>query len=388
MPLGKLLSQAAWQVRSSCGQFYSPMQAGMEMRALVSAAGGVAVAAAEATEQRYALGVVGWLYGIQAAAALCSHRAMLFRNVIETVGHTPLVQLTRMTADLDAEICVKIEARNPCGSVKDRVGVALILDAEKNGKLEPGATLVEPTSGNTGIALAFAAAAKGYQLVLTMPERISQDRVALLEFLGAKIILTPGSLMAKAVEKAHQLTEEIDGAVMLHQFDNPANPEIHRRTTAEEIWKATEGNVDAFVAGVGTGGTITGVGEVLKSRNDATRVIAVEPASAAVLSGREPGQHFLPGLGAGFIPKVLNRDVIDQVIPVTEATAVKCQLRLAREEGISAGISSGAALAAAMHAARKPDMKGKRIVVILPDGGERYVTNPAFAQLRQQAEMD
>jgi cysteine synthase A len=310
---------------------------------------------------------------------------MIFTDVTETVGHTPLVELQRMTAGLGVRLLAKLESRNPLGSVKDRVGVALIADAEERGKLKPGATLVEPTSGNTGIALAFAAAAKGYRLVLTMPERISRDRVALLEFLGAEIVLTPGSLMASAVRKAQEIADEIEGAVILQQFDNPANPEIHRRTTAEEIWSDTDGEVDAFVAGVGTGGTITGVGEVLKSRNEAVTIVAVEPANAAVLSGREAGAHFIPGLGAGFVPSVLNRDIIDRVVPVSDETAVRAQLRLAREEGISAGISSGAAVAAALHLANKDaKLKGKTIVVMLPDGGERYINNPLFQVLRQK----
>jgi cysteine synthase A len=305
----------------------------------------------------------------------------MFDNVVETVGNTPMVKLHRLTREISAEIVVKLESRNPCGSVKDRVGVALIEDAEKRGVLEPGATLVEPTSGNTGIALAFAAAAKGYRLVLTMPERISAERVALLEFLGAEVVLTPGSLMRGAVDRAEKLVSDTKGAVMLQQFDNPANPDIHRRTTAEEIWVDTAGEVDVFVSGVGTGGTITGVGEVLKERNPKVHIVAVEPAGAAVLSGREPTGHYIPGLGAGFVPGVLNREVIDQVVPVTEQTAVKTQMRLAREEGISAGISCGAALAAALHVAGKSEMKGKRVVVILPDGGERYVTNPMFREL-------
>jgi len=308
---------------------------------------------------------------------------MIYRNVTESVGRTPLVELHRIAADLDVRICVKLESRNPCGSVKDRVGVALIAAAEERGELEPGATLVEATSGNTGIALAFAAAAKGYGLMLTMPERISQERIALLEFLGAEVVLTPGSLMRNAVDKANELVKSLPKAYMLRQFDNPANPEIHRRTTAEEIWNDTDGAVDVFVAGVGTGGTITGVGEVLKSRKPDVRLIAVEPAAAAVLSGREPGQHYLPGLGAGFVPKVLNVDLIDQVVPVTESTAINTQLRLAREEGISAGISSGAALAAALHVAK--DMKKGLMVVMLPDLGERYVTTQMFQQMLRTA---
>jgi cysteine synthase len=305
---------------------------------------------------------------------------MLFDNVTQTVGHTPLVALKRVSKEVDARILVKLEARNPCGSVKDRVGVALIEDAEKSGRLKPGATLIEPTSGNTGIALAFAAAAKGYELILTMPERISRDRLQLLQFLGAKTVLTPGSLMKNAVDKANELAGELVGAVVLQQFDNPANPEVHRRTTAEEIWKDSEGEVDVFVAGVGTGGTITGVGEVLKQRKPSVRIVAVEPAGAAVLSGREPTGHYIPGLGAGFIPKVLNRDVIDHVVPVAEETAIRAQLNLARIEGISAGPSGGAALAAALHLAAKPEYRGKTFVVILPDLGERYVNNPVFQE--------
>jgi len=311
---------------------------------------------------------------------------MLFGNITETAGRTPMVTLQRLTADVEARVLVKLESRNPCGSVKDRVGVALIEDAERKGQLQPGATLVEATSGNTGIALAFACAAKGYQLMLTMPERISQDRVALLRFLGATVVLTPGSLMRKAVDKAEELVGQIDGSLMLQQFENPANPAIHRTTTAEEIWTDTDGNVDLFVSGVGTGGTISGVGEVLKERNPDVRIVAVEPAGAAVLSGREPTGHFLPGLGAGFIPKALNRDVIDQVVPVTEETAIKAQLQLARKEGISAGMSSGAALAAGLHLAGKPEMRGKTIVVMLPDGGERYVTTPMFSELSAKVE--
>ncbi|MES1209089.1 MAG: pyridoxal-phosphate dependent enzyme, partial [Pseudomonadota bacterium] len=235
---------------------------------------------------------------------------MLFADITQSLGRTPLVQLNRLDTH-GAIILVKIESRNPCGSVKDRVGVALIEDAERRGVLQPGATLVEPTSGNTGIALAFAAAAKAYKLILTMPEHISQERVAFLRMLGAQIEFTPGSLMREAVRRAEQLVAEIPGAVMLQQFKNPANPEIHRKTTAEEIWTDTGGNVDVFVAGVGTGGTITGVGEVLKARRPTCRVVAVEPAGAAALSGNRPTSHHLPGLGAGFVPDILNRAIID-----------------------------------------------------------------------------
>src|SRR6185436_3178919 len=261
-------------------------------------------------------------------------------------GRTPLVELRRLDT-AGAKVFVKMESRNPCGSVKDRVGSALIEDAERRGVLKPGATLVEPTSGNTGIALAFVAAAKGYKLTLTMPEHISQERVGFLRMLGATIVFTPGSLMREAVRKAEEIGAGMPGAVMLQQFKNPANPDIHRHTTAEEIWSDTEGDIDVFVAGVGTGGTITGVGEVLKARRPSCRIVAVEPSGAAVLSGRAAGAHHLPGLGAGFVPDILNRAIIDEVIAVTEEQAVNAQLTLARSEGISAGMSSGAALAAA-----------------------------------------
>ena len=308
---------------------------------------------------------------------------MVFRDVIESIGRTPLVRLGRMDTG-GAHVFVKLESRNPCGSVKDRVGVGLIEDAEKRGVLKPGATLIGPTSGNTGIALAFAASAKGYKLKLTMPEHISQERVAFLRMLGAEIVFTPGALMREAVKKAEQLLSETPGAVMLQQFKNPANPEIHRRTTAEEIWSDMAGDVDAFIAGVGTGGTITGVGEVLKSRLPGCRVIAVEPTSAAVLSGRAPGPHHLPGLGAGFIPDILNRAIIDEVITVSEEDAVRAQLTLARREGIAAGMSSGAALVAALSVARRPGMAGKRLVVVLPDGGERYASNAVFNEIAKR----
>src|SRR3954471_23142534 len=241
--------------------------------------------------------------------AACYERRMLFPDIVQSVGRTPMVELAHLAAG-GARILVKMESRNPCGSVKDRVGVALIEDAEARGLLRPGATLIEPTSGNTGIALAFAAAARGYKLKLTMPEHISQERVAFLRMLGAEIVFTPGALMREAVRKAEQLQAESPGAVMLQQFKNPANPEVHRRTTAEEIWSDTGGEVDVFVSGVGTGGTITGVGEVLKSRRPGCRVVAVEPAGAAVLSGQSGGAHHLPGLGAGFVPEILNREII------------------------------------------------------------------------------
>jgi cysteine synthase A len=310
---------------------------------------------------------------------------MIFSTVTESVGRTPLVEIKRLDAG-GARVFVKVESRNPCGSVKDRVGVALVEDAERRGVLKPGDTLVEPTSGNTGIALAFVAAAKGYRLVLTMPEHISKERVSFLKMLGARIVFTPGSLMREAVQKAEEIVDETPGAIMLQQFKNPANAEIHRRTTAEEIWSDMEGEIDVFVAGVGTGGTITGVGEVLKERRPSCRVVAVEPEGAAVLSGRPARAHHLPGLGAGFVPEILNRAVIDEVIAVTEEEAVRAQLALARKEGIAAGMSSGAALAAALSLAARPGQAGKRFVVVLPDGGERYAASPSFTEIVRMIE--
>jgi cysteine synthase A len=305
----------------------------------------------------------------------------IFKSVVDTVGHTPLVELTRVTKGTYGRIIAKLEARNPAGSVKDRIGVALIEDAEKRGIIKPGATLIEPTSGNTGVALAFVAASKGYRLVLTMPERMSKERVALLRYLGAEIVFTQGSLMRDAMTKAEELQKTIPGSVILGQFKNPANPEIHRRTTAVEIWDDTAGQVDVLVAGVGTGGTITGVGEVLKQRKPSVRVVAVEPAKAAVLSGGRAGNHMIQGIGAGFIPEVLNRAILDEIIPVTEDDSFDCARRLAREEGILCGISCGAAFWAALQVANRPEMAGKMIVVVLPDTGERYVTTPLFGEL-------
>jgi cysteine synthase A len=270
--------------------------------------------------------------------------------------------------------------RNPCGSVKDRLGVALIEDAERRGVLQSGMTLVEATGGNTGIGLAFAAAIRGYRLLLTMPETMSKERVAVLRHLGAEVLLTPGILMTDAVARARQLVQEIPGAIMLDQFKNPANPEVHRRTTALEIWEDTQGAIDVFVSAVGTGGTITGVGEVLKKHKPDVRIVAVEPAGAAVLSGRPAGSHQMPGIGVGFIPEVLNRSILDEVIVVTDDEAFACTRRLAREEGIIAGISSGAALHAALAVAGRSDATAKLIVVLLADTGERYVTTSLFTK--------
>ena len=309
----------------------------------------------------------------------------IHRSITDTVGHTPVVELTRIAAasrpPITARLLGKVESRNPCGSVKDRIGIAMVEDAERRGLLEPGATLIEPTTGNTGVALAFVAASRGYKLLVAMPERMSKERVALLRYLGAQVVTTQGALMRDAVARAVELTAQIPKALMLEQFKNPANPEAHRRTTGPEIWDDTGGAVDIFVAGVGTGGTITGVGEVLKLKKPGVKIIAVEPAKAAVLSGERPGNHMIQGIGAGFIPQVLNREVLDEVIPVTEDDALAAARRLAREEGILAGISSGAALAAALIVARRPESAGKVIVVMLPDTGERYVSTPLFNEM-------
>jgi cysteine synthase A len=306
-------------------------------------------------------------------------------SITETVGRTPLVDLVRIAASsrppLSARLLGKIESRNPCGSVKDRIGIAMVQDAERRGVLEPGSTLIEPTTGNTGVALAFVAASRGYKLIVTMPERMSKERVALLRYLGAEVVMTPGTLMRDAVTRAAELVKEIPRAVMLEQFKNPANPEAHRRATGPEIWEDTGGAVDIFVAGVGTGGTITGVGEVLKQKKPGVKVIAVEPAKAAVLGGARPGNHMIQGIGAGFVPQVLNRDILDEVVPVTEDEAMAAARQLARDEGILAGISSGAALAAAVTVARRPENAKKVIVVMLPDTGERYVSTPLFSEM-------
>jgi cysteine synthase A len=284
-----------------------------------------------------------------------------------------------MAKNLPGRVFAKLEMRNPCGSVKDRVGVALIQDAEARGVLKPGMTIVEATGGNTGVGLAFVAAIRGYQLILTMPETMSVERVALLRQLGARVVLTPGILMNDAVARAEQIAKELSAAIILDQFKNPANPEIHRRTTAIEIWEDTQGAVDIFVSAVGTGGTITGVGEVLKKRKPSVRVIAVEPATSAILSGGPAGNHQIPGIGIGFIPDVLNRSILDEIAPVTDEDAFACARRLARQEGIVAGVSSGAAVHAALALAAKKENGEKTIVVILADTGERYITTSLFS---------
>jgi cysteine synthase A len=303
----------------------------------------------------------------------------IFHDITETIGNTPLVQLNKIAAGAAARVLAKLESFNPLSSVKDRIGLAMIQDAEKRGVLKQDSVIVEPTSGNTGIALAFVAAAKGYRLILTMPETMSVERRQLLQILGAELVLTPGTEgMKGAIKKAEELVAGRPNAVVLQQFVNPANPEIHRRTTAEEIWKDTDGNVDILVAGVGTGGTITGVAEVIKKRKKGFRAIAVEPESSPVLSGGPPGPHKIQGIGAGFVPQVLNTAIIDEIIRVRDDDAGHTARRLAKLEGILVGISSGAACWAALEVAKRPENKGKLIVVVLPDTGERYLSTWLF----------
>ncbi|MCL5036375.1 MAG: cysteine synthase A [Chloroflexi bacterium] len=296
-------------------------------------------------------------------------------NVGELVGGTPLVYLNKIGKGLPGKIAAKMEMMNPCGSVKDRIAWAMILDAEKKGLLGPGGIIIEPTSGNTGIGLASVAASRGYRLILAMPESMSMERRQLLSFLGAEIVLTPAEKgMKGAVERAEELMVENPGAFMPQQFKNPANSEIHRKTTALEIWNDTDGKVDIFVGGVGTGGTITGVSEILKQKNPEIKSIAVEPASSPVLSGEKPGPHKIQGIGAGFIPEILNRGIIDEIIRVSNEDAGKTSRRMAKEEGILCGISAGAAVWAALEVASREESKDKLIVVVLPDSAERYLS--------------
>ena len=314
--------------------------------------------------------------------------ARVYNNILETIGGTPLVRLNKVTDGAKATVLAKLEFFNPASSVKDRIGAAMIEYLEREKGIKPGVTtLIEPTSGNTGIALAFAAAAKGYRLILTMPETMSIERRKLLKVFGAKIVLTEGTKgMRGAIARAEELASTIPNAVIPQQFANPANPEVHRRTTAEEIWKDTDGKVDILVAGVGTGGTITGISEVLKQRNPDFKAIAIEPDSSAVISGDQPGPHRLQGIGAGFIPDVLNTSVIDEVIRVKEEDAARFATRCATEEGIAVGISSGAAIWAACQVAARPENAGRTIVVIVPSPAERYLSTWLFADISVESD--
>lgn len=295
-----------------------------------------------------------------------------YSNILELIGNTPLVKLNKIIDEEMAEILVKLEFYNPGGSIKDRIAFSMIEDAEKKGLIKEDSTIIEPTSGNTGIGIAMICAVKGYRCILVMPESMSLERIYILKSYGAEVVLTPAfEGMEGSIKKSEELAKKIEKSFILRQFDNPANPEIHRRTTAKEILNATGGRIDAFIAGVGTGGTITGVGEILKENNKDIKIIAVEPATSAVLSGEKPGPHKIPGIGAGFIPSVLNRNIIDEIFKVSDNEAFKTSQRLAKKEGIFAGISSGANVVAALKVAKKLG-KGKRVVTVLPDSGERY----------------
>jgi cysteine synthase len=311
-------------------------------------------------------------------------RGRIYDSITDTIGNTPLVRLSRLAREkgLDATLLAKLEFFNPIASVKDRIGVAMIDALEQAGAIRPGSTLIEPTSGNTGIALAFVAAARGYRLILVMPESMSIERRKMLALLGAELVLTPAPMgMKGAIAKAEELKTEIAGAIIPQQFKNPANPDIHRKTTAEEIWTDTKGQVDYVISGVGTGGTITGVGQVLKARKPGVKMIAVEPEDSPVLSGGAPGPHKIQGIGAGFVPDILDRSIIDEVVTVGNQTAIDTARHLARLEGIPVGISSGAAVAAALEVAARPQAKGKTIVVIIPSFAERYLSTALFEGL-------
>ncbi|MHC4149615.1 MAG: cysteine synthase A [Planctomycetota bacterium] len=301
------------------------------------------------------------------------------KDMTELIGKTPLVWLNRISEGCKGRVAGKLEFFNPASNVKDRIGVSMVLDAERQGKLKPGMTIIEPTSGNTGIALAWVAAARGYKLVLTMPESMTVERRKILELLGAELVLTPAEEgMIGAVDKAREILENSDGAFMPQQFENPANPQIHRETTAEEVWNDTDGLVDIFVAGVGTGGTITGVGEALKSRKPSVQIVAVEPSASPVLSGGRACPHMIQGIGAGFVPDVLNMEVVDEIIQVGNKESFNMAKRLAKEEGILSGISSGAAVVAAVKVARRKANTDKTVVVVLPDTCERYLSTELF----------
>jgi len=308
----------------------------------------------------------------------------LYNDITETVGNTPLVKLNRMAEGLPGTIYCKLEFFNPLSSVKDRIGVSMIQAAEESGDLKPGTVMIEPTSGNTGIALAFVAAAKGYRCILVMPETMSIERRMLLHMLGAELVLTPGPKgMPGAIARAEELVAETPNSWMPQQFKNPANPKVHRETTAEEIWADTDGKVDVIISGIGTGGTITGLGEVLKSRKDSVKMVAVEPEDSPVLSGGNPGPHKIQGIGAGFIPDILNTDLIDEIIPVSNANAFERAKEAAKKEGLLCGISSGAAIHAALLVAGRPESKGKLIVCIIPSCGERYLTTALAEEARE-----
>ncbi|MDP2981460.1 MAG: cysteine synthase A [Candidatus Omnitrophota bacterium] len=303
----------------------------------------------------------------------------IYGNITELIGNTPLLRLNKIKRGIETEILVKLESFNPCFSVKDRIGFSMIKDAEEKGFLKPGGTIIEPTSGNTGIALAFIAASRGYKLIITMPETMSIERRQILKLFGAEIVLTPGEKgMRGAIEKAEELAKNTKGAFMPQQFKNPANPKAHRETTAEEIWKDTDGKIDILVSGVGTGGTLTGVGQVIKKRKPGFKIAAVEPFDSPVLSGGKPGPHKIQGIGAGFVPDILEKDLIDEIFKVKNEDAIETARRLAKEEGVLAGISSGANVFAALEIAKRPENKNKMIVTVICDTGERYLSTDMF----------